>query len=62
MKALKISFTLLFLFSLNIKAQEIINLYPGAIPNSKESNIKEDEHSGMFSGVTNPTLQVFLPE
>lgn len=62
MKTLKISFTLLLLFSLNIKAQEIINLYPGAIPNSKESNIKEDEHSGMFSGVTNPTLQVFLPE
>ena len=62
MKTLKICFALLFVFSLNTKAQEIINLYPGTIPNSKESNIKEDEHSGMFSGVTNPTLQIFLPE
>ena len=62
MRILKIYFVLLFVFSLNIKAQEIINLYPGAIPNSKESNIKEDEHSGMFSGVTKPTLEIYLPE
>ena len=39
MRILKIYFVLLFVFSLNIKAQEIINLYPGAIPNSKESDI-----------------------
>jgi acetyl esterase/lipase len=62
MKTLKICFALLFVFSLNIKAQEIINLYPGAIPNSKESNIKENERSGMFSGVTKPTLEIYLPE
>jgi len=62
MKSLKICFALLFVLSLNIKAQQIIDLYPGAIPNSKESNVKETEHSGMFSGVTKPTLQIFLPE
>jgi acetyl esterase/lipase len=62
MKMLKICFALLFLCSLNIKAQQIINLYSGAIPNSKESNVKETEHSGMFSGVTKPTLEIYLPE
>ena len=53
---------MLFVFSLNVKAQQIINLYPGAVPNSKESNVKENERSGMFSGVTKPTLEIFLPE
>ena len=62
MKTLKICLVLLLVFSLNIKAQEIINLYPGAVPNSKESNVKENERSGMFSGVTKPTLEIFLPE
>ena len=62
MKTLKIFFAFLFVCSLNIKAQQIIDLYPGAIPNSKESSVKETEHSGMFSGVTKPTLQIFLPE
>ena len=62
MKTLKICFALLIVFSLNITAQEIINLFPGAVPNSKESIVKEKEHSGMFSGVTKPTLEIFLPE
>jgi acetyl esterase/lipase len=62
MKNLKLCFVLLFVFSLNIKAQQIINLYPGAIPNSKESTIKENERSGMFAGVTKPTLEIYLPE
>ena len=62
MKTLKICFALLFVCSLNIKAQQIIDLYPGAIPNSKESDVKETERSGMFSGVTKPTLEIYLPE
>ena len=62
MKSLKICFLLLFVISLNIKAQQIINLYSGAIPNSKESNIKESERSGMFAGVAKPTLEIYLPE
>jgi acetyl esterase/lipase len=62
MKILITCFTFLFIFSLNIKAQKVINLYPGAVPNSKESNVKEEEHTGMFSGVTTPTLEIYLPE
>jgi acetyl esterase/lipase len=62
MKTSKIYFVLIIAFSINISAQEIINLYPEAVPNSKESNIKEVEKSGMFSNVTKPTLEIFLPE
>ena len=65
MKTIRLIFVLLFTLSLNIAAQEIINLYPGDIPNSKKSDVKETESSqykGMYSGVTNPTLQIFLPE
>ena len=65
METLKIYFVLFFVFSFNITAQEIINIYPGAIPNSKKSDIKEIESSqykGMFSGVTAPTLEIYLPE
>ena len=65
METLKICFVLFFVFSFNITAQEIINIYPGAIPNSKKSDIKEIESSqykGMFSGVTTPTLEIYLPE
>lgn len=62
MKMLKICFVLMLILSLSISAQEVINLYPGAVPNSMESGVIEKEHSGMFSGVTNPTLEIFLPE
>ena len=62
MNTLRICFVSLFVFSLNIKAQQIIRLYPGVVPNSKESNIEEVEHSGIISGVTKPTLEIYLPE
>lgn len=65
MKLLKNCFVLMLILSLSVSAQEIINLYPGTIPNSKVAGVKETvekEHSGMFSGVTNPTLEIFLPE
>ena len=62
MKILKLTFLLLLTLSLSAAAQEIINLYPGAIPNSKPSDIKETEHLGMYAGVTKPTLQIFLPD
>jgi len=62
MKFLK-NFMLIFLtFAFSIKAQEIIDLYSGEIPNSKKSNIKEEFKNGMFSNVTNPTLEIFLSE
>ena len=62
MKTLKICFALMVMFTSVINAQQVINLYPSAIPNSKESDVKEVEHSGMFSGVTKPTLEIYLPE
>jgi acetyl esterase/lipase len=62
MKLIKNCFALMLVLSLSVSAQEIINLYQGAIPNSKESGVKEKEHSEMFSGVTKPTLEIFLPE
>jgi acetyl esterase/lipase len=62
MKTLRIIFVLLFAISLSIEAQEIVNLFPGVIPNSKPSSVKETEKSGMFSGVTEPTLEIYLPE
>lgn len=62
MNTFKIVLVSLLVLSANIKAQEIINLYPGAIPNSKESNIKETKSPGMFRSVINPTLEIYLPE
>ncbi len=62
MKSLKSVVALLFILAFPVRAQEIIDLYRGAIPNSKESSVKEGERSGMFSGVTKPTLEAFLPE
>ena len=61
MKTLKTVVAVLLL-AFPAEAQEIIHLYQGAIPNSKQSDVKEGERSGMFSGVTNPTLEAFLPE
>ena len=52
----------LFLFPVDVRAQEIINLYSGKIPNSKVTGIKETYGSGMFRGVTTPTLELYLPE
>ncbi len=62
MKTLKTVVAFLLLLAFHAGAQEIIPLYQGAIPNSKQSDVKEGERSGMFSGVTNPTLEAFLPE
>lgn len=48
------------LFSI-ANAQEIINLYPSQIPNSKPSEIKESGE-GMYRNVTIPTLEYFKPQ
>jgi len=50
------------LFSFIANAQEIVELYPGSIPNSKKTEKKETFTSGMFRDVTKPTLEVYLPE
>lgn len=43
-------------------AQEVVELYPGAVPNRKQSEKKETFANGMYRGVTKPTLEVYLPE
>jgi acetyl esterase/lipase len=61
-KASKSSFLVCLLFSFIANAQEVVELYPGSIPNSKKTEKKETFNSGMFRGVTKPTLEVYLPE
>jgi acetyl esterase/lipase len=55
-------FVLMLILFNAVTAQESMNLYPGAIPNSKASDIKETGGPRMFSGVTMPTLELYLPE
>ncbi|MEJ2193759.1 MAG: alpha/beta hydrolase [Ignavibacteriaceae bacterium] len=65
MKTIKICFVLIIILALSVDAQEVVNLFPKTVPNSKESGVNatlEKEHSGMFSDVTKPTLEIFLPE
>lgn len=61
-KASKSYFMICLLFSFIAHSQEIIELYPGAVPNSKATQKKETFNSGMFRSVTKPTLEVYLPE
>jgi acetyl esterase/lipase len=53
---------LVLIFPFGLEAQETIELYKGAIPNSKTTGVKEISTSGMFRGVTIPTLEMYLPE
>ena len=62
MRSKNMCFVLLLFCAVTISAQEVIDLYPGAVPDSKKSNVIEKENRGMFSGVTKPTLEIFLPE
>lgn len=63
------SFMALLLFCPTLKAQEIINLYPGAIPGAKttpatyvENTVTGNDGLSRVSKVSLPTLTVFLPE
>jgi acetyl esterase/lipase len=65
MKKLKFYFIGLCLFPFAVQAQRIVNLYPGNIPNSKKTvlkNIPENPSEGLIRRVITPTLQLFLPE
>jgi len=65
MKRSAILFVQLFILVSYIQAQEIINLYPGKIPNSKQTNIIDtglNLTQGLIRRSLKPTLQVFLPE
>ncbi len=61
-KASKSWLMICLLFSFIANAQEIVELYPGAVPNSKKTEKKETFNSGMFRSVIKPTLEVYLPE
>ncbi len=55
--------SLILSFMSLIKAQEIINLYPDKVPNSKSIiNKKETFTNGIFSNVTVPALEIYLPD
>lgn len=65
MKPFAIICAILLTASFNITAQEKIDLYQGNIPNSKKSGIKEtgaNTPGGFIKGVTNPELEIYLPE
>lgn len=63
MKKLQILLTALFYIgSMHLYSQEVIKLYDGVVPNSKVSDVKEEFTSGMYRGVTIPTVELFLPE
>jgi acetyl esterase/lipase len=65
MKRFVFFFLQAFLFPFAINAQEIINLYPGAIPNSKQTGIAEtglNLSQGIIRRSINPTLEIYLPE
>ena len=64
MKSLKVFYLWLFLVPVVIKAQEVVNIYPDVIPNSKKSDKIEsaNANSSIIRGVTKPTLEIYLPE
>lgn len=51
----------LFLQAFIVQAQEVVPIYTGAIPNAKNMGKKESYANGMYRGVTNPTLEIYLP-
>lgn len=65
MKKLRIYLIWMCLFPFAVHAQRIINLYPGNIPNSKKTELKDipqNPSAGMVRRVITPTLQMYLPE
>ncbi len=59
--ASKSCFMICLLISFVAKTQEIVELYPGSVPNAKTLGKKETFNNGMFRGVSKPTLEVYLP-
>lgn len=49
-------------FSSVANGQEVIELYPGTVPNARQLGKKEVFTQGMYRGVSKPTLEVYLPE
>lgn len=57
----KSCFLVCLLFSYMAHSQEVIDLYPGGVPNAKHTGTQETYTSGMYRNVTRPTLEVYLP-
>src|ERR1700712_117749 len=56
----------MFLFSHSVKAQQVIPLYEGAIPNSipgpdKETRVTRPDSLVFIDQISHPTLEIFLP-
>ncbi|MGN6542641.1 MAG: alpha/beta hydrolase, partial [Ginsengibacter sp.] len=65
MKKLTIYLIGICFLPLAVQAQRIVNLYPGNIPNSKKTelkNVPENPSEGLVRRVITPTLQMFLPD
>lgn len=60
-RVITIVFSMVFLITKPLSAQQIIRLYNQEIPNSKTSDIQESG-DGVFANVTHPTLEYFKPE
>lgn len=61
-KCFNLSVVLLLMLPFAAFSQEIVKIYSGKIPNAKESEVKETFTNGMYRGVTEPTLEIYLPE
>jgi acetyl esterase/lipase len=65
---MKIAFFILafvWILSSSVQSQEIINIYPAAVPNSKDSGTgvaPNNANPGLVTQVVQPTLEVYLPE
>ena len=64
MKISQLIFAFACSVTLSVSAQEIIPLYKESVPNSNviPADVKESFGGGMYRNVTNPTLEVYLPE
>ncbi|HTN20222.1 MAG TPA: alpha/beta hydrolase [Pelobium sp.] len=49
-------------FCYSVNAQEIMNLYSNGVPGMKSVNTDQDIPSSIVRSVSNPTIQIFLPE
>lgn len=57
-----ITFLVLSFFCFSVNAQQIIDLYPEGVPGMKIIKNDQKMPSGVVRSVTNPTIQLFLPE
>ncbi len=65
MKIFKFCLIWICLFPAALYAQQIMDLYPGVIPNSKPTSLKDmplNPSEGLVRRVINPTLEMYLPE